>query len=320
VGSTVDAASGRTEDRAGLRHEAFLYADLEEFLDVTTRFLTDAAAGGEPVLVVLAAEKGGELRTRLRGRSDHVRFADRSDLGENPARAMAVWESFLNRSPASGRRFRGIGELFEPGRSMATPAECQRHEALVNLAFGEWDFWLLCPYDQTALDPEVIVEARRTHQVVNEGGSTEASPTFAGCAALGEPCRDALSVPPDGASGLRFGEGDLPWVRGHVGDQAASAGMRLDRIDDLVLAANEIATNSLRHGGHHGTLLTWQESGSVVCEFRDDGLIEDPLVGRLRPPVDRAGRRGLWLANQLCDLVQVRALDEGNVVRLYVRT
>jgi hypothetical protein len=43
-------------------------------------------------------------------------------------------------------------------------------------------------------------------------------------------------------------------------------------------------------------------------------------VGRLRPPVDSAGGRGLWLANQLCDLVQVRALDEGNVVRLYVRT
>ena len=35
--------------------------------------------------------------------------------------------------------------------------------------------------------------------------------------------------------------------------------------------------------------------------------------------VDRAGGRGLWIANQLCDLVQVRSGAAGTTVRLHAR-
>ena len=49
---------------------------------------------------------------------------------------------------------------------------------------------------------------------------------------------------------------------------------------------------------------------------RDSGRIEEPLAGRGRPTPDRASGRGLWLVNQLCDLVQMRVLPAGNVVRL----
>ena len=50
----------------------------------------------------------------------------------------------------------------------------------------------------------------------------------------------------------------------------------------------------------------------------DDGVIADPLVGRQTPSPERAGGRGLWLANQLCDLVQIRSGASGTVVRLHV--
>jgi len=56
----------------------------------------------------------------------------------------------------------------------------------------------------------------------------------------------------------------------------------------------------------------------VVCEVNDDGYLQDPLVGRRRPTPDAMGGRGLWLANQLCDLVQVRNGVEGCVVRVRV--
>jgi hypothetical protein len=56
----------------------------------------------------------------------------------------------------------------------------------------------------------------------------------------------------------------------------------------------------------------------VICEISDAGSIADPLVGRENPPVDRLGGRGLWMANQLCDLVQVRSGAFGTVVRLHV--
>jgi hypothetical protein len=52
-------------------------------------------------------------------------------------------------------------------------------------------------------------------------------------------------------------------------------------------------------------------------EIADAGLINDPLVGRdLLHDLAETGR-GVWMANQLCDLVQVRSGSAGTVVRLF---
>ena len=90
------------------------------------------------------------------------------------------------------------------------------------------------------------------------------------------------------------------------------------RAADTVLAVHEVATNSQRHGGGQGTLRLWDDERALTCEVRDGGRIEDPLVGRVRPRPDASGGRGLWLANQLCDLVQIRAVPDGTVVRLHM--
>ena len=87
---------------------------------------------------------------------------------------------------------------------------------------------------------------------------------------------------------------------------------------DLVLSAHEIATNSIRHGGGSGVLHVWREQDTLICDVRDRGHIaRQPLVGRVRPELGATGGWGLWLANQLCDLVQLRELPEGSVVRLH---
>ena len=47
--------------------------------------------------------------------------------------------------------------------------ECQVHESLLNLAFShESPFWLVCPYDTTALDGAILEEARCSHSFVAE--------------------------------------------------------------------------------------------------------------------------------------------------------
>jgi hypothetical protein len=63
----------------------------------------------------------------------------------------------------------------------------------------------------------------------------------------------------------------------------------------------------------------WEAAGDLVCEVRDDGLIDLPLAGRERPDTDNTGGFGLWIANQLCELVQVRSSRAGSVVRLHLR-
>jgi anti-sigma regulatory factor (Ser/Thr protein kinase) len=97
-------------------------------------------------------------------------------------------------------------------------------------------------------------------------------------------------------------------------------GIDLERASDLTLAVSEVAANSVRYGGGGGAIRVWQSSDALVCEVTDRGRLEDPLVGRLRPPLAQAGGRGVWLANQLCDLVQIRSNRQGTTVRIHTWT
>ena len=82
--------------------------------------------------------------------------------------------SFLSGGPLSmrllpGQRARGVGEPVTAARRPAELAECQVHESLLNLAFShESPFWLVCPYDTTALDGAILEEARCSHSFVAE--------------------------------------------------------------------------------------------------------------------------------------------------------
>jgi hypothetical protein len=62
----------------------------------------------------------------------------------------------------------------------------------------------------------------------------------------------------------------------------------------------------------------WQEERRVICEIRSSRIVHDPLAGR-RPPSSPNDSRGLWLANQICDLVELRASAAGTVARLHVQ-
>ena len=54
-----------------------------------------------------------------------------------------------------------------------------------------------------------------------------------------------------------------------------------------------------------------------MCEVSDNGVIAPPLAGREQP--EGPGGNGLWIANQACDLVQIRSFGGGSVVRLHKR-
>jgi anti-sigma regulatory factor (Ser/Thr protein kinase) len=302
----------------GYRHEALLYAGHDEFMGGALGFVREAIAADEPVLVVVSTQKIDALRGELGGDSEGVLFADMATVGTNPARIIPAWQTFVERHAASGRRLRGIGEPVHPARRAAELVECQRHEALLNLAFGDHRFWLLCPYDTTALADAVIDEARRSHPFVCEGGVPARSADYVGAAVFAAPFDEALPPPPPDASMLAFDVMALRALRRLVGGAAVAAGLSGERASDFVLAANEIATNSLTHGGGHGVLRVWREPSALLCEISDAGLIEDPLVGRRHPGSESIGGRGLWVANQVCELVQVRSSPSGTNVRLHM--
>ena len=314
---TTEPARGRAGGEA-FRHDAYLYAGEDAFLRGIAGFIREASAAGEPVLVAVAPRKIDLLRAELRSDADGVVFADMEAVGANPARIIPLWRDFVDGHAREGLGVRGVGEPVWPGRGPAELAECRRHESLLNLAFaGGRPWWLLCPYDTDALPPSVIADARRTHPSFGSPEGRTTNPDFVDDAA--EPFAAVLPAPPAHAVELPFALGALDRVRTGVAGYAAAAGLDDRRISDLVLAAHEVATNSVLHGGGAGVLRIWHDHTEVICDVRDRGRLGQPLAGRQRPPPDRIDGRGLWLANHLCDLVQLRSLPSGTAVRLHVR-
>ena len=301
------------------RHEALLYSGWAEFVAGTVPFIREGVKAGEPVLVVESVDKIEMLRVALGGDADAVRFADMAEVGSNPARIIPAWHEFVGRHHGGGRRLRGIGEPIWKGRSDDELIECQRHESLLNVAFGHGEpWWLLCPYDTQKLDSAVIDEARRSHEYVVERSEVRPSETFRGLEASGAPFDVPLPDRGTSVEEMTFGREGLASLRSMVWRHAKASGLDGGRAEELMTAVNEVATNSLRHGGGRGTLRIWQEHAAVVCEIRDSGRITNPLADRERPSPIHTAPRGLWLANQLCDLVQIRNFADGTVVRMHM--
>src|SRR6476661_281517 len=266
------------------RHEALMYAGMADFVAGTVPFIRGGLEAGEPVLVVESAAKIALLRSELGADAHSVVFADMADVGANPARIIPAWRDFVKRNGSGGRRLRGIGEPIWNGRTPLELIECQRHESLLNTAFATGQpWWRVCPYDTEAMDPSVIDEARRSHPYVTDGTSFHRSNDFRGLDACAAPFDVPLPEPGSGVHELAFNAFNLVEVRGLAGRFASAAGLPRSRTADFVLAANEVATNSVLHGGGKGSFRIWRDAGALSCEVRDAGHIDNPLVDREVP-------------------------------------
>ncbi|HET7120766.1 MAG TPA: sensor histidine kinase [Solirubrobacterales bacterium] len=298
----------------GFQHEALVYDGADEYLAGTVPFLRAGMQAGEPALVAVGPEQTRLLEAELGFDCETVEFVDMRELGSNPAWIISFWREFVDR--AGGRSVRGIGEPVWAARSPAALEECHRHEALLNVAFAPEPSWsLLCPYDAGALPEQALEQVASSHPRLSGEDPTRPNPQFdpePDCFA-GELPRPRVEV-----YAFAFGLSNLVEVRSLVASTAERAGMEEAAVADLVTAASELAANSIVHGGGEGVLRLWSEDDCVLAEVEDRGRIEEPLVGRLRPNLEQEGGRGLWLANQLCDLVQIRSREGRTVVRLHL--
>lgn len=312
MGPTARVGNGhRSAHLSGFRHEAFFYESPDDFIRGTGDFVEAGLDAREPVMVALRPEKLEMLRRRLGGGATKVRMVDITDMGRNPACMIPAWRRFLDEHPGSNA-LRGVGEPIWPARTPDELVECEHHEALLNTAFSsDRPWWLLCPYDTRALSETVLAEGRRSHPYVDEGGHSRPSPGFESSAAV---FGGSLPCPVSNVGEHSFDSSSLRQLRATVAKWASQV-LPAHRAADLVLVAHEMACNSVLHGGGAGTLRHWVDD-DVVVEVRDTGRLHEPLVGRELPSGDDEGGRGLWLANHLCDLVQLRSSPAGTLVRL----
>ncbi|WP_238449197.1 ATP-binding protein, partial [Micromonospora sp. 4G55] len=118
-------------------------------------------------------------------------------------------------------------------------------------------------------------------------------------------------APPSGAPG--------PAGAGRDARPAVSPGLPADRVDDLRIAVTELAANAITHAGGPATARWWVAApDELVCEISSHGTLTDPLAGRIPASTSAERGRGLLLVQQLCDLVDIRAVDGGTTVRVHL--
>jgi anti-sigma regulatory factor (Ser/Thr protein kinase) len=303
--------------RSQFRHVALLYRGRGEYVSALRAFGRARAARGDAVFVAVPKPKAQLVRQELGDDSAHMTIADMTELGRNPARIIPAVLSYA--SQHYGRNVCFIAEPIWPGRTAAEIQEATRHEALINLAFRDSAVTVLCPYDGVRLPESVLTDAACTHPAIIRDRQEIASASYLGPPHLPPRCNKPLSPPPEHAEALAYRDTLHP-VRSFVASRAKRAGLAPLRIPDLVLAVSELAANTLRHTSDSGTVHVWRTSDRVICQVSDTGQITDPLARHRIPPDQELGGQGLWLVNQICDLVQARTGRAGTITRLHMRT
>ena len=301
--------------RQGYRHEAFLWRDPADFTASMVSFIQEGLEGGEPVMVALTPQHTRLLRDALNGSAaDRVQFVDIARLGNNPARILPAWQRFVHEHAKPLRPVRGISEPIRPGQHPEELLECQLHEALLNVAIDpDLPLWLICPYDADTLNPAVVEEAQRSHPVIAEAGTHRGSAHYAGRAHVDALFAAELAPPMGPYREALITPETLDRLPAYVKLEMYVAGLPVDRAGQIAIAVKRLARDSLRRGSPSAIIRIWIDPDALICEVTDNKPVTDPLLGRAVPTDEH---EGLWEANQVCDLVQLRSTSTRTIVRI----
>jgi anti-sigma regulatory factor (Ser/Thr protein kinase) len=302
----------------GDQHRALIYGERGRFVDGVGAFVREGLDGGERVLVAMPLEKVGWLRDGLGGDADAVDVWDAEDLYARHGPMLRALMEYLERHASSAQgRVRVVAEQRLAQRTRADVRAYMRYEAAANVAYRGHAVSVLCPYDAQALPEGIVQDALRTHPIVLTPGGARCSELFT------EPrsfVRERTSVrppPPDAAGCALERLEDIGTARELVRTRGEAAGLAPRDVEDMVLAAGEVAANALVHGRPPRTVWCYADDGALVCHVHDAGAgPSDPLVGYMPPARRSREAHGLWVAHQLCGIVEVAADESGAHVYL----
>jgi anti-sigma regulatory factor (Ser/Thr protein kinase) len=290
-----------------LRHEGIAYSGPAAFVPTATSILDQSVREGDACMLLADTSKLRAVRDATRDSLANVTFFDLSVHGRNPARVLPALQSFVDHHQPQQSRF--IVEPVAAGMSAAARTEVEINELILRLpAYQQWGAAVCCLYDSATLDRPVTDALDGAHSADAPDAESALARRFA----------EALPPAPYGAKRAGADLTTLSELRRTIAQFCRTAGLGGERTDDFVYAVNEVVTNSICHGEGRARVLIWSDADQVWCEVHDRGRITDPLVGRIAPRAGQTTGRGLWLVNQMCDLVQVRSSGAGTFVRMSV--
>ncbi|WP_432981512.1 anti-sigma factor RsbA family regulatory protein [Dactylosporangium sp. CA-233914] len=302
-----------------LIHQALVFDSAAAFLAAAVPFVTEGVHRGDTVLAITSAANEELLREHIGGTAEHVTFLSAVDWFDSPGRTLDAHHRRIDALPGTTGILRVLSEPVWEGRDPLETSEWGRYESVLNVALADARAWLMCGYSSRSLPTAIVDDARRTHPALAVGAQSEASIAYADPASYYAEHNGPL-LPRPGEGVERLADfADMAPVRQFVADHATRLGVPAERLADFALAVNEVATNAVRHGAGHGDARLWATDRRVICEITDPGRATDNFLGFLRADPGGGQGHGLWIARQICDLLEMRTGSGGTTVRLHIR-
>lgn len=126
-------------------------------------------------------------------------------------------------------------------------------------------------------------------------------------------------VPPVAARSFAVDLPALSGLRAEIARCGREVGLDEGTGNDLLLAANELLTNVVRHGGGSGRIWLWYDDSWFYCLVADSGPglpMAPKELYENQPSATAPTGRGLWLVWQFVDRVRIRTGPGGTAVTI----
>jgi anti-sigma regulatory factor (Ser/Thr protein kinase) len=293
-----------------LAHHAFVYESPDEFVRSMAPFAREGIENEETVFAATTAANIDALREELGDLVEQMELQNTTEWQIRPYERLQAFIRMVAELPP-GQSLRAMGEPVWKG-SDAVKRQWARYESIINLALAEAPMQFICLYNGSELPSSILEYAVQTHPARVAGEASVPSEGFVlpesflpGPSAA--PLPNAIELPLEGGE-----------LRGLLANHGRRSGLPPQRVEDLVLAANEIVSNAIRYGRAPITAQVWVAGDELVCRVTDSGTgIVDPLAGWLPPKVGSQGGWGLPIARQLCDALEIGPAGNGLAVSLH---
>ena len=303
-----------TRDGTELRHNAYVYESLEEYVPRSIAFLKYGLEAGEGAIIAHTRPGLALMREALGPNAAHVTFVDVSSFYTRPARTLAAYHEVFAAELGKTPRLRVVADV----QYSRDPRECDLwigYEAVFNRSFDHLPAWVLCTYNANGLPDRMLDGVWRTHPEVVSDDTWTISERYE------DPDHLLRAVTPDPAPlsdllSIGFGR-DVEEFRERLARELDAENVAEAKVLDMLLAATEIALNAIEHSGGVEDVRVGRVEGRFVCEVVDRGNgFDDPAAGYLAP---REGvGTGLWVARQLTWRIEFFRSPSGFTTRIWL--
>ena len=263
-------------DLAGALHEAVLHSAPDELAERLVPRMLPLLAEGSPVVAVLDDTIRAEVRRALGDAAEHVEFPDPAVVHRVPPFTVATrWARPSRRVATATGRATVVGQHLE-GLPGCGENHWARLDIALNVAVVGLPITVLCPY---RADDRERARVEATHPRLRRPpvsvASGDVSPATEALGARPPPLPSRLP-----AAELTFTGDELADLRHLVAEVAGRGATASDRVADMVLAVNEIGSNSVEHGPGRGRLRLWTTDEAVIAEIADPPGNRGPALPR----------------------------------------